>query len=88
MITSGAVVLEKAVANDSVALTVFGIRGGSYGNIILDNADLTFTSSTPAVATVDANGVVKIASGATVGQKTTITVTDGTFTDTVEVEIV
>lgn len=88
MITTGAVVLEKAVANDSVALTVFGIRGGSYGNIILDNADLTFTSSTPAVATVDANGVVKIASGATVGQKTTITVTDGTFTDTVEVEIV
>lgn len=87
MVTTDEVALEASVSNDSEALTVMGVRGGIYSNIILNNSDLTFTSATPAVATVNASGVVTKANAATVGQTTTITVTDGTFTDTIKVVI-
>lgn len=82
------VLLDNAISNDSVAVTVYGIRGGNHANIIMDNTELTFTSDDPAVATVDANGVIQIAASAVDGAKTTVKVTDGTFTDIIKVEIV
>ena len=86
--TVGEVLLEEDVADDSQKLTVLGIRGGNYSNIIMDNAELTFTTSDATVATVNGDGIVKKATAATAGQKATIRVSYGTYFDTVAVEIV
>lgn len=82
------VLLDNAVPNDSVTVTVMGIRGGNYANLIMDNTELTFTSADDNVATVDAKGVIKIAASASDSDKTTVKVTNGTFTDVIEVEII
>lgn len=39
-------------------LTVYGLRGSVYAPVLLDNTDLTFTSSNASVATVSAAGVI------------------------------
>lgn len=38
--------------------SIYGIRGGIYDNVLLDNADVTFVSGTPAKATVDSAGLI------------------------------
>lgn len=44
---------EVTLANAATkTLEVIGIRGGVYGNVLMSNADLTFTSSVVGVATV------------------------------------
>ncbi len=44
---------EVTLANAATeTLEVIGIRGGVYGNVLMSNADLTFTSSAVGVATV------------------------------------
>ena len=63
---------------------VIGTRTGLYGNVMLDNGDCTFTSGTPAVATVVADtGVVTGVSAGT----SIITVTYGAFVSIVEVTV-
>lgn len=39
-------------------LNVYGLRGSLYAPVLLDNADLTFLSGTPAICTVSAAGIV------------------------------
>src|SRR5690606_23385522 len=59
--------LDPAVAGDSEQLTVIGIRGGAYSNVIVDPADLTFTSDDTNVATVSASGLVELGATAAAG---------------------
>ena len=49
--------LEIEVGKEQ-AVTVLGVRGGLYSNVVLKNADLTFASDTPAKATF-VNGVIR-----------------------------
>lgn len=79
--------LDSAVVGDSEQLSVYGIRGGSYGVILLDNKKLTFTSDEPTIATVDVNGLVALGSAAKSGDNTVIRITDGKLKDNVEVTI-
>lgn len=64
-------------------ISVVGIRGGLYSNVALSNADCTFTSATPAVATVSTGGVV---TGVTAGTSV-ITVEYNGVTDTINVTV-
>ncbi|MET3505611.1 hypothetical protein [Halalkalibacter oceani] len=80
--------LSIGAGGDSEQLTVYGIRGGLYSNIIVPASELTFSSDNTSVASVTSSGLVGIASEATEGDKTTIRVTDGTVTDVVDVEII
>lgn len=80
--------LEKAVVGDSQKVTLYGVRGGVYGLANLDNTEATFATDDADVATVDADGVITIASTATVGESTFITVTHGTAEDIIRVTIV
>lgn len=78
------VVLDSAIPNDSEQVTVYGIRGGGYGNIIMNNADLTFSSDDPTIATVDVKGkITAVAVG-----NTTVRVTDGKYKEVIDVEVV
>ncbi|WAX16594.1 hypothetical protein LC76P1_00157 [Lysinibacillus phage LC76P1] len=76
-----------AVNTPSVTVSVLGIRGGNYNNVLLVNTDLTWTSEDQAVATVDANGVITIAAGASTGDHTVINVTDGSYNEVIAVYI-
>ncbi len=58
----------------SAVISVIGLKGSLYAPIELDNKNCTFTSDTPAAATVDANGVITaVASGSA---KITVTYND------------
>lgn len=85
--TPAEVALDSAVLGDSSTITMYGIRGGSYGNILLDNTKLTWTSDDTNVATV-VDGVITLGATATTGNTTVVRVTDGTFTDVIAVEII
>jgi len=65
-------------------IDVYGLKGGLSGNIKFSDGDCTFTSGTPATATVvaDTGVVTGVAAGTSI-----ITVTYGTFTDIVEVTV-
>ena len=64
-------------------LSVLGIRGGLYSNVSIANTDCTFTSGTPATATVSTAGVITgVAAGTSI-----ITVTTQGKTDTVNVTV-
>lgn len=78
------VVLDSAITNDSEQVTVYGIRGGGYGNIVMDNTKLTFTSDDPTIATVDTKGKITAVS---VGN-TTVRVTDGKYKEVIDVEVI
>lgn len=79
--------LDSTVSGDSEQITVYGIRGGSYGVVLLDNKTLTFTSDEPTIATVDADGLVKLGTAANAGDSTVIRITDGKAKDIVEVTV-
>lgn len=85
--TPAEVALDSAVLGDSSTVTMYGIRGGSYGNTLLDNTKLTWTSADVNVATV-VNGVITLGATATTGNTTVVRVSDGTFTDVIAVEII
>lgn len=70
-------------SGESEQLTVYGIQGGLLNNIVNPTGTI-FTSNDPAVATVDANGLVEYAG---VGE-TFITVTNQGITDVVRVTCV
>lgn len=80
--------VQLDTANPSRTVSVLGIRGGNYNNVLLKNSDLTWTSEDQAVATVTADGTITMASGATTGDHTVINVTDGTYTEVIAVYIV
>lgn len=69
---------------DTATATILGYRGGVYANETLVNTDITFVSDTPAIATVDANGLITAVSEGTAiitatyqGLQETINVTVG-----------
>lgn len=96
-VTANAIALSALATNpsevqlelpaDTQQLTVIGIRGGAYGNIMMDNSKLTFTSDDATIATVDVNGLISIGASGITGDTTIIRVNDGTYVDVVEVEI-
>lgn len=64
-------------------ITVTGIRGEMFSTQLLTNTDCTFTSDTPATATVDASGVITaVATGTSV-----VTVTYMGVSDTIDVTV-
>ncbi|MFJ3388763.1 hypothetical protein [Lysinibacillus sp. NPDC086135] len=67
---------------ETETVTVYGIRGGEYSNIVMDNSALTFTSDDESVATF-VDGVI---TGVAVGE-TNVKVSDGTNTDVIEVVV-
>lgn len=81
-------VLDSAVAGDSQRISVLGIRGAGYSNVLLQNSDLTWTSKAPAIASVSADGVVTLGASAKANDQTMIEVTDGTFIETIAVDII
>lgn len=82
------VVLDSTVSGDSQPITVLGIRGAGYSNVLLQNKDLTWTPKAPAIATVSADGVVALGATAKVNDQTIIEVTDGTYSEKIIVDIV
>lgn len=70
-------------SGEEYTLTVYGLRGGLYAPVTLDNADCTFESSDPGVASVDSAG--KIAYVTDGSAYITIEHTDSGLVDTVEV---
>lgn len=81
-------VLDSAVPGDSQKITVLGIRGPGYSNVLLQNSDLTWTSKNPTIATVDTNGVVTLGASAATNDQTIIEVTDGTYIETITVDVI
>ncbi|MFJ6207290.1 Ig-like domain-containing protein [Lysinibacillus sp. NPDC092081] len=81
-------VLDSAVAGDSQRITVVGIRGAGYSNVLLQNSELTWKSKNTSIATVDANGVVTLGAAAKANDQTTIEVTDGTNSETIAVDVI
>lgn len=79
--------LDHTVPTDSEQLTVIGIRGGVYSNIIMDNTKLTFTVDDATQAKVSASGLVELGTAPTAGSHTVVRITDGTHTDIVYVDI-
>ncbi|MBH9968839.1 Ig-like domain-containing protein [[Bacillus] enclensis] len=58
---------------------------GTKVDASLSTEGTTYSTSHPAIATVDADGLVTVAAGAAMGQKATITVKNGTFTKYVSI---
>lgn len=81
-------VLDSAVAGDSQRISVLGIRGAGYSNVLLQNSDLTWTSKAPSIASVNADGVVTLGASAKANDQTMIEVTDGTFVETIAVDVI
>ena len=76
---------EVTLANaETKTLEVIGIRGGIYGNVKMNNSDLTFTSNASGVATVSAAGIVTWVSAGTATITIKLTSND-TILDIVEV---
>jgi len=74
--------VNLAVAGTQTLL-VYGLRNGTYGNVIIPNASCTYNSSVPAKATVSASGVVTAVSAGT----SLITVTYNGISDYVNVTV-
>lgn len=81
-------VLDSAVVGDSQRISVLGIRGAGYSNVLLQNSDLTWTSKAPSIASVNADGVVTLGASAKANDQTMIEVTDGTFVETMAVDVI
>lgn len=56
--TPGTVSLDSSSADKTAAISVVGLKGSLYSPIQLNPADCTFTSDTPATATVSQDGVI------------------------------
>lgn len=67
---------------ETQTVTTYGIRGGEYSNIVLDTSKLTYISDDVSIATF-VNGVI---TGVAVGN-TNVKVSDGTYTDVIDVEV-
>lgn len=80
--------LDSSVTGDSEKLTVIGIRGGTFSNVLLDNEKLTFSSDDDTVATVNTSGIIELAGGATAGDSTIIRITDGSYNEVVHVDVI
>ena len=81
--TPATIALDSADTSKTETISVVGLKGALYSNIQLDNADCEFVSDTPAVATVDGDGVVTaVAQG-----QAKITVTYNGKTDEVDVTV-
>lgn len=76
--------LDSASTDKTETISVIGLKGALYAPIQLDNADCTFVSDTPAVATVDESGVV---TSVTAGSAK-ITVSYGGVSDEIDVTVV
>jgi len=77
--------IELVVA-DTQLINVVGLRGAIYSNIGIYNADCVFVSDTPAVATVDASGLI---TGVDVGDAVIeVTHTASGLTDEIDVTVV
>lgn len=81
-------VLDSAISGDSQRITVLGIRGAGYSNVLLQNSDLTWKSKNPSIASVDTQGVVTLGATAKANDQTTIEVTDGTYSETIAVDVI
>ncbi|MET4561031.1 hypothetical protein [Lysinibacillus parviboronicapiens] len=81
-------VLDSAVAGDAQRIAVLGIRGAGYSNVLLQNSDLTWTSKNTTIASVDANGVITLGASAAANDQTIIEVTDGTYLETIVVDVI
>lgn len=76
--------LDSANTDKTETISVIGLKGALYAPIQLDNADCTFVSDTPAVATVDESGIVTpVAAGSA-----KITVSYGGVSDEIDVTVV
>lgn len=83
IVTPGTISLNSSELSKTETLSVIGGKGELYAPIELDNADCTFVSDKPDVATVDENGVVTpVAAGIA-----KITVTYDGKTDEVDVNV-
>lgn len=67
---------------ETQAVNTLGIRGGGYSNITMKNADLTFTSDDELIATFVDGVITAIGAG-----ETNVKVSDGTYTDVIEVAV-
>lgn len=86
--TPSEIQLDSSVTGDSEQLTIYGIRGGMYNNILIDPTDCTLTSDDTDVATVSPTGLIEIGTNATSGQSTLVKVAHGSHVDVVSVEII
>lgn len=81
-------ILDSVIGGDSQQISVLGIRGAGYSNVLLQNSDLTWTSQNPTIASVDTEGVITLGSSAAAGDQTFIEVTDGTYRETIVVDVI
>lgn len=81
-------VLDSTVPGDSQQITVLGIRGPGYSNVLLQNSDLTWTSKNSTIASVDTDGIVTLGASATSNDQTFIEVKDGTYIETITVDVI
>lgn len=81
--TPATIALDSADTSKTATISVVGLKGALYSTIQLENTDCEFVSDTPAVATVDGDGVVTaVATGSA-----KITVTYNGKTDEVDVTV-
>lgn len=81
--TPATISLNSAETAKTAMLSVIGLKGEMYAPIELDNADCTFVSDKPEIATVNETGVVTpVATGSA-----KITITYDNKTDEVDVEV-
>ncbi|MCD8393673.1 MAG: discoidin domain-containing protein [Bacteroidales bacterium] len=72
----------KVLSTTTLTGTVLDQYGATY-----DDATITWSVSPAATASIDQNGKVTVASGATLGSKFTVTATSGTVTASLEMEV-
>lgn len=56
--TPATISLDSTDIAKTAAISIIGLKGSLYSPIELENADCSFVSDTPAIATVDENGIV------------------------------
>lgn len=64
------------------SVTTLGLRGGGYSNVLMKNSDLTFSSDDELVATFANGEITAVGAG-----ETLVKVSDGTYTDVIEVVV-
>ncbi|UUV25857.1 MULTISPECIES: hypothetical protein [Lysinibacillus] len=89
---NGTVIKLASLATDVAEVTLgvgekqkvitYGVRGAGYGNVLMNNTKLTFTSDDEAVATFVNGEITGIGAG-----ETNVKVSDGTYTDVIEVVV-
>lgn len=85
MVAPNTIEFSVADVGDTQTLSIKGDRGGAHGIEPIVNSECSFKSSDETVATVTADGVVSLATGAAAGKSAIITITHGTAEDIVQV---